>query len=300
MFYFLSNKVKEAAKRGDLETVRAYLKAGGSPDCPCVFQTRLIHLASRNGHAGIVQELLLHKADLNALDYGGMRRTALHWACQQGHVRTVEVLVAAGANTQAGVQGKSWSKLVQGSKFGAMIDTTSATGESIESMCRNDVVRLALEQPAWSPAVHYMFPQRFKEAVQLLLLGRLSMQPQRAQQLAQSESGSSPRACCSSHAEGSVSQTLAPQAAGCTLPDGLDYDDMPTGQSGLQAPTGPSHVTAQIDAKGVAGHVETALSRLGDDVLFEVIARMAYPVSQWLDERSSHAEQGCPADPYSY
>ena len=29
-----------------------------------------------------------------------MRRTALHWACQEGHLRTVELLVAAGADTQ--------------------------------------------------------------------------------------------------------------------------------------------------------------------------------------------------------
>ncbi len=29
-----------------------------------------------------------------------MRRTALHWACQGGHVRIVELLVDNGANTQ--------------------------------------------------------------------------------------------------------------------------------------------------------------------------------------------------------
>jgi Ankyrin repeat len=30
---------------------------------------------------------------------GGMRRTALHWACQRGDVKCVEALVAAGADT---------------------------------------------------------------------------------------------------------------------------------------------------------------------------------------------------------
>jgi len=32
---------------------------------------------------------------------GGMRRTALHWACLQGHVRVVEQLIAHGADTKA-------------------------------------------------------------------------------------------------------------------------------------------------------------------------------------------------------
>ena len=31
---------------------------------------------------------------------GGMRRTALHWACQGGHVRMVELLMDFGADTK--------------------------------------------------------------------------------------------------------------------------------------------------------------------------------------------------------
>lgn len=33
---------------------------------------------------------------------GGMRRTALHWACQKGDLQSVEALVAAGANAKVG------------------------------------------------------------------------------------------------------------------------------------------------------------------------------------------------------
>ena len=31
---------------------------------------------------------------------GGMRRTALHWACQGGHVHMVELLMEFGADTK--------------------------------------------------------------------------------------------------------------------------------------------------------------------------------------------------------
>ena len=36
---------------------------------------------------------------------GGMRRTALHWACQGGHVRMVELLMDFGADTKVHTPG---------------------------------------------------------------------------------------------------------------------------------------------------------------------------------------------------
>jgi hypothetical protein len=45
---------------------------------------------------------------------GGMRRTALHWACQRGDVRSVEALVSAGADTKV-IPGAKCAKRATGS-----------------------------------------------------------------------------------------------------------------------------------------------------------------------------------------
>jgi len=108
-----------------------------------------------------------------------MRRTALHWACQQGHLQMVEMLVEQGANTKA--QGKAWSKLVQGQKCGKMIDTEAPYGESPASLCKNDTLKIALERPTWSPAIHRSFPERFRAAARTLLVMSNSRLPAAAE-----------------------------------------------------------------------------------------------------------------------
>ena len=105
---------------------------------------------------------------------GGMRRTALHWACQHGDVKCVEALVAAGADTTvrsdstrssgctatsawylepsdivealysvlgAQVQGKSWSQLVQGQRCGQLLQSNSPSEHSPSDLCSNSFVR---------------------------------------------------------------------------------------------------------------------------------------------------------------
>ena len=62
----------------------------------------------------------------------------------------------------AQVQGKSWSKLVQGRKCGQLIKSDEAIDKSPVQMCVNNSVRLALERPLWTPDITHMFPQRFK------------------------------------------------------------------------------------------------------------------------------------------
>lgn len=68
-----------------------------------MYQSTLLHAATRHGHVQLAAALLQRGADANALDYGGMRRTPLHWACRGGHVALVELLVAAGADTKVGI-----------------------------------------------------------------------------------------------------------------------------------------------------------------------------------------------------
>ena len=60
------------------------------------------------------------------------------------------------------VQGKSWSKLVQGRKCSQLIKSDEAIDKSPAQMCVNNSVRLALERPLWTPDITHMFPQRFK------------------------------------------------------------------------------------------------------------------------------------------
>lgn len=98
----LSSSIVQAAEQGDTAAVDALLDTEGyvSIDCRSLNQSTLLHLASKNGHCHLTQRLLARGADVNALDYGGMRRTPLHWACKGGHVRMVELLVAHGADTK--------------------------------------------------------------------------------------------------------------------------------------------------------------------------------------------------------
>lgn len=169
MFGFVDQSVADAAGTGDMKAVQEYLDANPHQlDNRTLFQSNLLHIAARNGQTAIAEELLKRGSDLDALDYGGMRRTALHWACQGGHVRIVELLVDHGANTE--VQGKAWSMLVQGKRCGRLIDRDAPFEDSPSSLCSNYNVRLALERPEWTPEINHTFPARFKEMVRLLLL----------------------------------------------------------------------------------------------------------------------------------
>ena len=80
---------------------------GGYPsiDARTLYQSTLLHVAARHGHTELAAALLARGADVNSLDYGGMRRSPLHWACKGGHVALVELLVEAGADTKVGPHG---------------------------------------------------------------------------------------------------------------------------------------------------------------------------------------------------
>jgi hypothetical protein len=73
-----------------------------SIDTRSVYQSTLLHTAAKHGHVELARALLQRGAQVNLLDYGGMRRSPLHWACHGGHVALVEVLLEADADTSVG------------------------------------------------------------------------------------------------------------------------------------------------------------------------------------------------------
>lgn len=138
------------------------------PDARSVFQSALIHYAARNGRYAVVDKLLDAGADIQLLDFGGLRRTALHLACQGGHVRTVETLVRRGADTSC--HGENWATLIGGVRCGSLIDTRSPTELTPSQLCSNQLVRLALERTRWAPGNHKDWPLHFRMVVRTLLM----------------------------------------------------------------------------------------------------------------------------------
>lgn len=108
----LPARVHEAACRGDVPDVLAYLYGGGHVERTTAPAAReisraaatetLLMAASRNGRDALVSALLRHGADRDAqarsLRSGMRTNSALMMAVEAGHVSTVEMLLEASAN----------------------------------------------------------------------------------------------------------------------------------------------------------------------------------------------------------
>jgi len=94
-------EIHDAAKRGDVETVRKLLK--GDPNL--VFSQDVssgatpLHYAAQEGHKDVAELLLANHADVNAKTFNGA--TPLHLAAQRGHKDVVELLLANHARVNA-------------------------------------------------------------------------------------------------------------------------------------------------------------------------------------------------------
>lgn len=67
--YQLSTEVSEAAQAGNVDLVIASLNSGLDVDARNVFQTCLLHIASKHGHLRLLNTLIAYGADVNTLDY---------------------------------------------------------------------------------------------------------------------------------------------------------------------------------------------------------------------------------------
>jgi ankyrin repeat protein len=109
-------EIDEAAKRGDLEKVKALLKAN-----PALALSKddtdwkPLHLAAQKGFKDITKLLLDHKAEVN----GRSKRadTPLHWAAGNGHKEIVELLLANKADVNAQDNG-GWTPLHMAARSG--------------------------------------------------------------------------------------------------------------------------------------------------------------------------------------
>ncbi|MFA5106684.1 MAG: ankyrin repeat domain-containing protein [Candidatus Micrarchaeia archaeon] len=93
-------KLIDAARAGDLEGVKAALKAGADVNAKNkTGYTALIWASSCWGHTAIVEALIVAGADVNAKNENGY--TALILAAYWGHTATVKLLIKAGADVNA-------------------------------------------------------------------------------------------------------------------------------------------------------------------------------------------------------
>lgn len=130
--------------------------------------------------------------------------------------------------------------------------------ESPAALAKNDTIRLTLEQPPWSPALHQCFPRKFRDAARLLLMA--------------STCATTTTTTC------------------CGLQEGLDSrdGDVYGPALSLPAPGGAAADGGFNDGcmKGEGGEVprnDCSFSDMPRDVVLLVVGHMAYPISAWVD-----------------
>ena len=110
-----------AAKRGDLDAVRALLEEGADPEDRMEDKSSALHWAAVQGHYEIVEALLEAGADRNVRSEDG--GTPLHWSVFLGEPEMVELLLSEGADPNiANYSGQT------------PLDTISAPWEELEGI----------------------------------------------------------------------------------------------------------------------------------------------------------------------
>ncbi|MCB0976450.1 MAG: ankyrin repeat domain-containing protein [Acidimicrobiales bacterium] len=96
----LAQRLQDAARNGDTQTLMAYVDAGVPVDVVGDAGDTFVMLAAYHGHAETVQELLDRGADPNLPNAKG--QTPLAGAVFKGFIDVVRVLAANGADPDAG------------------------------------------------------------------------------------------------------------------------------------------------------------------------------------------------------
>ena len=142
-------EIHDAAKTGDVETIRVLLKANpelvNNRDNPVGWTP--LHVAAQAGHKEVAELLLANRADVNAKDNRGM--TPLHWAAQAGHKEVAELLLAnkadVNAKTKVGWTPLHWAA-ERGHKEVAKLLLASKAVVDLKDYIGMTPLRLALDQ----------------------------------------------------------------------------------------------------------------------------------------------------------
>ena len=111
----INDKLLDAAKSGDIDTVKQCLCDGANVNVKENDGWTPLIYASWNGHTDVAKLLLENDADVNAKDSAG--RTPLMCTTWHGHIEVAKVLIDNGANINAkNIHG--WTPLMWGSSKG--------------------------------------------------------------------------------------------------------------------------------------------------------------------------------------
>lgn len=98
----------DAARRGDLAALQAYLQAGMAVDVRNAFSSTALHAAAESNQLEAAKLLLAAGADINAVTTN--LQTPLHRAVAQGFPAMTQLLITAGAKTDAATV-EGWTPL---------------------------------------------------------------------------------------------------------------------------------------------------------------------------------------------
>ncbi|KAH9127103.1 hypothetical protein AeMF1_002545 [Aphanomyces euteiches] len=129
-------KLLEAAKAGNLESVRKLLNDHADVNFNDENGRTVLHWASWLGRFVVIKELLARGASVNAASNNG--ETALHVASLHGHSEVVNALLARGASVDA-TRYDAWTALHLASKYGRLdiVKELLARGASVD-LANND------------------------------------------------------------------------------------------------------------------------------------------------------------------
>ena len=160
----LAGDVANAAKKGDVETLRTLLVEGAPVEEPGIASP--LYFASQSGHTDAVQLLLEHNANPNAVSRLG---TPLMIASRRKHAETVSLLLASGADPNLAGGEDERTPLHEAAYIGAANVVTILLENGADPLARtrfqepplheavkkerDDVVALLRARTRWTPPV---------------------------------------------------------------------------------------------------------------------------------------------------